>query len=182
MSEQLVLAPVPQRLGYAPGSVYSAWTSEQQAAAGRIEVEVNHRRRARLALGFSDAGHPIRGLTDAGLRRLAKHHRRDIEDIVSGDLVGGSRRRRLAAVELRDVEREQEFRAVLAECWLAREDGTHSYTMFHARGGLLAVLDHGAPPPSYELAVMLDRDMWRHGQPCVLAWETPPSTGEDERA
>ncbi len=68
------------------------------------------------------------------------------------------------------MEREQEFRAALAHSWLAIEYGTHSLTAFEARGGLAAVLEHDAPAPSYDLAVLLDRQQFLRGLPCVLDW------------
>jgi hypothetical protein len=73
---------------------------------------------------------------------------------------------------LRDTEREQEFRAALAHSWRASETGTHCYSEFQARGGLAAVLNNKAQPPSYDLAILLDWEHCQHGLAHVLNWPT----------
>jgi hypothetical protein len=160
----------PERGSFAPDSVYATYTAEWRAAADHMEAEFNGQRnveRARLAAG---QGHPIRCASDASLRRLATRCRRDLEDVGTGDLAGAAERAQMLEAQLHDVECEQAARAALAESWRAREDGTHSYSAFQGRGGLRAVLEDGAAPPSYELAALLDWEHWTLGRPCVLAW------------
>jgi len=84
-------------------------------------------------------------LTDASLRRLAKGYRRDLEDIADGDQPRG--RERVVRAWLRDVEGEQRLRAALRTSWLAREDGTDSYTDFIGgrRAGRGRVLRRAGP-------------------------------------
>lgn len=155
--------------GFSPTSIYATWTSDQRAAADRAEADFNRAQRCgRLAELVHTAY--IRVATDDSVRRLATQYRLELEGIQSGDLAGGRQRARQTRIRLTDVEREQQIRAALAESWLAREDGTHCYTAYEARGGLEAVAYYGAPAPSYELAVQLDRLNWRCGLPHVLTW------------
>lgn len=181
--------------GHAPDSVYAEWTADERAASDRMEGDFNATRRAILAsadlMRRSDpvkqpkdtgplyiSGPTVRGHSDDMLQRAAKRMRRQLEDIAEGDHTlpakgprGVKARVRFLNVVLRDIEREQEFRAALAYSWLAAEDGTHCYTAYQARGGLDAVLNHGAPPASYDLAVTLDWELWRRGGLHVLAWK-----------
>lgn len=120
------------------------------------------------------AGSPITvgHLTDASLRRLAKRYRRALEDIADGDQAPG--REHAVRGWLRDVESEQQLRAVLRESWLAREDGTDSYTDFISAGGLATVERCHGLAPSYSLAVFLDRWMFLLACEHVLAWPDEP--------
>jgi hypothetical protein len=139
-----------------------------------MEADYNSQARARLALLAAERGHPFTAttdITDGMLRRLLKEYRRDLEDVEDGSLHGGEPRARLLRAQVADIEREQERRAVLAECWRASEGGTHCYSAFQGRGGLLAVVDHDARPPSYELAVLLDWEKFKRGECHVLVWQ-----------
>jgi hypothetical protein len=151
---------------------YATWSTEQREASDRMERLYNQQRRCGLAQGAAALGHPISTATDDMLRSLAKTYTRQLEDVEDGSLAGGDKRARMLRAKLLDIEREQDFRAALAESWLASEDGTHCYTSFMARGGLGGVLHEGATPPSYELAVFLDRDHWRRGLAHVLDWDS----------
>jgi len=166
-------ATATQPTGCAPDSVYASWSRAERAASDRIEAERNQQDRTALARRDAAEGHPISLAPDDSLRRLAKAYRRDLEDIADGDLHPG--RKAVITARLRDIEREQDFRATLRECWLAAEDGTHSYTAFHARGGLEAVLDHGAPAPSYQLAMRLDQERQARGLTHVFEWDLDPA-------
>ncbi|MCA1571084.1 MAG: hypothetical protein LC798_12325 [Chloroflexi bacterium] len=115
-----------------------------------------------------DARVTVAHLCDDSLRRLATTHRRRLEDIATGDLHSAAKPSTTA--QLRDVQGEQELRAALRECWLAREDGTDSYTDFIAAGGLAAVIVCDGLAPSYQLAVFLDRWMYLLGFEHVLSW------------
>jgi len=160
--------------GFAPDSVYAEYSTEEREIADHMEVESNDHRAWVLALGAEKENHSVHGLPDASLRHLAKAYRRELEDLADGDLQDDSktgRRTKFAEVKLRDVEAEQEFRRVLAESWGAAEDGTHSYTSYMARGGLLAATHHGAIACSYDLAEKLDYEHFKLGRPHVLAWE-----------
>jgi hypothetical protein len=159
--------------GFSPESVYAAWSDDERVAADRIEEKYNQERRCQLAelVGTSY----VRVAPDESLRHLATVYRGELEDIDRAHLCGGAARARVARAKLVDVEREQEARAALADSWLANEDGTHCYTAFVSRGGLDAVLHHGATPPSYHLAAMLDRLNWERGFPHVLAWGSGPA-------
>jgi hypothetical protein len=156
--------------GFAPESAYASWTKAQRAAADRVEAASNIQRRGILAQADAAAGHPLMGQPDDSLRWLAKKYSRDLEDVESGDLAGGDKRARLLRAQLHDIAVTQEYRAALAESWLADEDGTHSYTAFQARGGLRAVLDNSAPAPSYDLAIFLDHEHFLRGLPTVMEW------------
>lgn len=168
---------------FAPDSVYAEWTLEQREISDRMEADYNRQANAHLALVAAERGHPITVTTDCPdsmLRSLSKTYWRELEDLSDLQLAEStaanrSRKRvtreRALQIRIADIEREQYRRSVLAECWQAREDGTHCYSDFAARGGLLAVIDHGARPPSYELAVLLDWEQWKLGEYCVLAWE-----------
>jgi len=177
-AEKRPATPVPvcaaAQAGYAPDSVYAEWTPAQRAAADRIERDYNARRSSILALAEEQSGHTVRGLSDDQLPRAATTTRRALEDIESGARAGSTARARLLRARLRDIEAEQVFRRALAETWHATEFGTHSYTAFEARGGLAAVVEHGAPPPSYDLAVLLDRERFERGLSCVLDWQAEP--------
>lgn len=163
MTEQTVVA-----LPATPDSVYAGWTADERAAVDRLEARYN----AELRCQLGELVHTqyARVAPDASLTRLAVVYRRQLEDIGRGDLAGGAERARLVRVKLRDINREREMRAVLAESWLAAESGTHCYTAFMARGGLTAVAGHGAPPPTYHLARILDRVNQERGLPHVL-WQ-----------
>lgn len=168
------LAIPADQVGFAPDSAYATWTAEQREISDRMEADYNMEASARLGLIAGDRGHPITATTDCPdgmLRRLVKQYRRNLEDVDDGSLHGGRSRARMLRAQIADIEREQERRAVLAECWQASETGTHSYSDFQGRGGLLAVVDHGARPPSYELAVLLDWEHWKLGLEHVLAWD-----------
>lgn len=156
--------------GFAPDSVYAEWTKAQREAADRVEAASNAQRRCILAQADAAAGHPVTGQPDDSLRRLAVVYRRELEDVLAGDVPGGERRSQLLRAKLHDIACEQEFRAALAESWLADEDGTHSYTAFQARGGLQAVVENSAPAPSYDLALLLDREHFLRGLPTVMEW------------
>jgi len=159
--------------GYAPDSVYASWDEEERASADRMERVKNNRERHILALRDANDGHPVTGGDDEMLRRLAKKYRRDLEDIAAGDLNPG--RKAVISARLRDIEREQELRATLRECWLADENGTHCRSTFEARGGLAAVIDHGAPGPTYELAMFLDQERQARGLTHVFEWDLDPA-------
>ncbi len=167
-SEQLEIAD-----GFAPDSVYAELSAEERAISDRLEDEHNHRWATTLELRSQNEGFSIKGLRDDALRRLAKQYRRQIEDIDDGDLNDSKTgyRRRMVAAKLADIEAEQEFRAALAESWLAADHGTHSYTGYAGRGGLKAVVENGAEPPSYWLAAKLDRRNFDQGEPSVFEWE-----------
>lgn len=154
--------------GFSSDSAYAAWSADERSAADRAEVRFNADQRRHLAGQVSTAY--VRVAADDNLRNLARTCRRQLEDIASGDLSGGEPRARLICAMLTDIEREQECRQALAQSWLAREDGTHCYSAYEARGGLGAVLRHGAVPPTYHLAAILDRLNWQRGLPHVLAW------------
>jgi hypothetical protein len=186
----------PTTSKFSPDSVYATHPPEWVEAADRMEADYNARRSAILStadlMRRSDpvkqpkntgplwiAGPTVRTYTDEMLSRARKRYRRELEDIAEGDhnlpatgRSGVKARVRFLGVVLLDVEREQEFRAALAESWLAAEGGTHCYTSFQGRGGLAAVADHGATPPSYDLAVLLDRENFRRGLPHALDWES----------
>lgn len=157
--------------GFAPDSAYSTWSADQREASDRMETYFNGQRQTTLALADAARGHDFRGCNDDGLARLAIVYGRELEDVRSGYLSGGKRREQLNEARLRDIAAEQDFRAALRECWLADERGTHCYTGFSGRGGLLAVRDHAAMPPSYDLAVKLDHLNHMRGEPTVLAWD-----------
>lgn len=149
---------------------YSTFSAEEIAISDRMEDDYNRQHAATRALADEKAGHTVRGMTDGSLARLRVVYTRQIEDIDAGQVTGGKRRRRLVEVKLTDIGREQEFRAALAESWLAREDGTHCYTSFQGRGGLAAVMLGEAVAPSYDLAVLLDWEHWKRGLVHVLDW------------
>lgn len=155
---------------FAPDSSYATWTPAQRAASARMEDQFNSNRARDLALRDEKLGHTVRGMTDDMLRRLAITYARTIEDIEAGDEHGTPARVRMIKAQIRDIEREQAFRGALAESWLASEDGTHCYSSFQARGGLAAVLNHGAPAPTYDLAVLLDCERHLRGLSTVLDW------------
>jgi hypothetical protein len=115
-------------------------------------------------------------LDDDSLRRLATLHRRRLEDIAAGDLHDSAKHS--TTIALRDVESEIDLRAALRECWLAREDGTDSYTDFIGAGGLAAVLVCDGLAPSYQLAVFLDHWMYLLGFEHALGWTDEPLTDE----
>lgn len=163
---------------YAPDSIYAGYTAVERDAADRMEAEFNHETRLHLA-SLVHTNH-VRVSSDASLARLAKHYRRQLEDIADGSLSGGEGRARLVRAQLHDVEREQGYRSRLADSWLAGEGGTHCYGAFEARGGLGAVLYHGATPPTYYLAAMLDWRNWKRGLPHVLAWGEERGRTEQE--
>jgi hypothetical protein len=153
---------------FSPDSVYATWSEDERAAADRVEDKYNHELRCQLAEQVGTQY--VRLAPDESLRHLATVYGRELEDIESGELCGGAARARVVRAKLADIEREQECRSALAESWLASEDGTHCYTGFVSRGGLDAVLHHGATRPTYHLAAMLDRLNWERGQPHVLVW------------
>ncbi len=159
--------------GFAPDSVYAEYTKKEREIFDRQEDEANHRWGTVLAVRDEQKHHTVRGCTNDGLRSLLKTYRRELEDIEDGDLADSKTgyRSRMVKAKMADIEREQEFRAVLAETWQAAERGTHSFTGFMARGALGGVLRHGATPPSYDLAQKLDWRNWKQGLPHVLEWE-----------
>jgi hypothetical protein len=154
--------------GYSPDSVYAEWSQDERAAADRMEDLFNQGERVALAERVHTQY--VRVAPDASLVNLAISYRRQIEDISSGQLTGGPARPRLVRAKLADVEREQQYRTALAQSWLATGGGTHCYSAYVSRGGLEAVARHGAPAPSYQLAMQLDRLNYRRGLPHVLAW------------
>lgn len=166
--------------GYAADSVYASYTKREREASDRMETVYNHERGLEVhtitGTGREKGSHfgrnPLRFMSNDSLRSLAKAYAREVEDIEDGDLRDDAKgsRLRLAQARLRDVERESEFRIALAETWQASEKGTHSISAFEARGGLKAVVEDGATPPSYALAVLLDYSNFRHGEPTVLEW------------
>ncbi|HUB99618.1 MAG TPA: hypothetical protein VMS11_07335 [Solirubrobacterales bacterium] len=164
---------LPEALGYAPDSVYAECTTDEQEISDRIEREANLRHATMLAVRDERRHHTVRGCTDDGLRHLLKTYRRELEDVEDGDLPDSKtgHRARVLKAKIADIEGEQEWRAALAETWQAAGNGTHSITGYLARGGLAAVIDHGAPPPSYDLASRLDWRNWKEGRPHVLAWK-----------
>lgn len=164
-------ATVTAALGYAPDSAYASWCEEGRAAADRVEADANMRHSRNLAIRAANQGHPLWEFGDDSLRRFAKRYARMVEDHEDGTQPLAEGHLRLTKIRLLDVEREQDYRAALAEAWLATDDGTHSYSSFQARGGLEAVLHHGATPPSYELATALDWENWKRGLPHVLDWD-----------
>ena len=177
------IAAEPAVVGFAPDSIYAEWSAEEREASDRMEAVYNHERdlevHGPLAVSLTEAPppshfakNPLRFTPDDSLRRLAKGYVREIEDIEIGDLPDDAkgRRFRAATTRLDDIECEQEFRQVLAETWQASENGTHSITCFHARGGLEAVVHHGATPPSYPLAVLLDYTNFLRDEPTVFDW------------
>lgn len=174
MTPSSIDAPAPvvseQQEGFAPGSVYAEWTDRQREQADRVERDFNAHRSSILALADEKSGHSVRSLADEQLPRTARRIARQIEDIEAGDRLGSKAQVWMLRAQLHDVEREQQFRAALAYSWLAVEHGTHSLTAFEARGGLAAVLENGASAPSYDLAVLLDRQQFLRGLPCVLDW------------
>ena len=174
-SVQTQLIPV----GFAPDSPYASWTKKFREASDRMEAVYNHERHLEALDRFGPhTKHWLRFTPDDSLRSAAKRHRRAIEDIEAGDLTDDAkgRRLRLTRARLHDVECEQEFRQTLTETWQAREDGTHSITGYHGRGGLDAVINHGATPPSYPLAVLLDRLNSLRGEPTVFDWSKSEAT------
>lgn len=158
--------------GYSPDSVYAEQSAEEREITDRMEAESNDRQSTTLAVADEQAHHPVRNGNDDSLRRSAKRLKRELEDLADGELADSSTgyRRRKVEAELNDVETEQAIRATLAETWQASEDGTHSYTDFQGRGGLSAVLHHGATPPSYYLAALLDWEQFKLGKLHVLGW------------
>lgn len=167
----LYMATTTETPGFSPDSAYASWSQEERESSDRMEAYFQGQRRTILAQAEANAGHPISYRPDESLRRLAKTWRRELEDVQCGDRNGGKRREALLKARLRDIEAEQDVRAALRESWLASEDGTHSYTGFMGRGGLAAVRDHGATPPSYPLAEQLDYLNHMRGLPTVLEWE-----------
>lgn len=160
--------------GFSPDSPYATWGAEERDASDRMEADYNAQARARLALLAADRGHPIYmpvDCPDSMLSNLLKRWRRNLEDVEDGSLGGGKRRARMLRARITDIEVEQGRRSALAESWRATEDGTQCYSAFQGRGGLAAVLDHGATPPSYDLAVTLDWERHQHGLSTVLAWD-----------
>jgi hypothetical protein len=153
--------------GFSADSAYATWCAGERDASDRMEALYNHDRRCVIA---DTAGHPITTQPDGLLRSLAKTYRRRLEDHEDGSHVLAKGHLRVVRVKLRDVEREQTYRAALAESWLAAEGGTHCYSAFQARGGLGAVLHDGAIPPTYELARLLDLAHWKQGFLHVLDW------------
>jgi hypothetical protein len=165
--------------GCCPGSVYAGWGPEGRAASDRQEARFNHGEG--LVRAEQVGTQPLRVADDDGLSSLARTYRRQLEDVLDDDLVGGEVRARLLRVRLADIQREQDARAALAASWLASEGGTHCYTAFVARGGLEAVAHHGSTPPSYQLAAQLDRLNYDQGQPYVLDWATSQPTRSKPR-
>jgi hypothetical protein len=159
--------------GFAPDSVYAEYSAEEREIVDRQEDESNHRHATTLALRDEKEHFTVRGMTDDGLRRLLKTYRRELEDVEDGDLADSKtgHRARILKAKIKDIQREQDWRAALAESWMATWEGTHSVTGYAARGGLDAVVNHGATPPSYDLAARLDWRNWKHGLPHVLAWK-----------
>lgn len=151
---------------------YATFSADELASADRMEAQYNAAHRRDRAIAAENAGHSVRYATDGSLRRLAKFYARRLEDIDEGDRTVSAAHRRLLVAQQRDIEREQDFRAALAESWLATEDGTDCYTAFQGRGGLAAVLDGSATPASYDLAVTLDWEHWKCGLPHVLDWRS----------
>lgn len=170
-------------VGYSPSSYYAECSEEEREICERIEAVHNHERHLETLERFGPhTEHWLRFKDDDSVRREAKRLTRQIEDIEDGDLPNPSGRggrknihNRLSFLQarLRAVEAEQQFRQTLRDTWQASERGTHSMTGYHARGGLAAVLEHGAPPPSYPLAVLLDHANWLRGEPSVLQWDAP---------
>lgn len=154
--------------GYSPATVYAEWSQDEQGAADRMEELFNQGER--VALAEKVHTQYVRVAPDASLSNLASDYRHQIEDIASGRLTGGPARLRLVRAKLADAEREQQYRTALAQCWLATDAGTHCYSAYVSRGGLEAVARHGAPAPSYQLAVQLDYLNYRRGMPHVLVW------------
>jgi len=169
------LTAEPTVTGFAPDSIYAEWSVGEREASDRMEAVYNHERHLEAHERFGPhTKHWLRFQPDDSLRRSAVRLVREIEDIEAGDLPDAKGKRlRLAQARLRDVNAEREFRQVLAETWQASEQGTHSITGYHARGGLGAVLHHKATPPSYALAVMLDHLNSLRGEPTVLDWSKP---------
>lgn len=165
--------------GYAADSVYASYTRREREASDRMEAVYNHERSLEVYAitgsgrreGSPFSQNPLRFMDGDSLRRLAKTYAREVEDIEAGDLNDAKGRRlKLTKARLHDVEHEREFRSVLAETWQASDEGTHSISAFEARGGLKAVVEDGATPPSCALAVLLDYRNFRHGEPTVLEW------------
>lgn len=154
---------------FAPDSVYATWSAGQRAAADRMEAQFNSRRSTVIETRAQALAHPVPSWPDDILRRTAKRLRRSLEDIADGDESEG--KRPLVMAQLRDVEAEQERRAALTEYWAASGDGTHCYSAFQGRGGVLAVREDRAVPPSYDLAHLLDWEAWRRGAECALDWQ-----------
>lgn len=150
-----------------PDSVYASWSDDQRAAADRMEERYNHD--VRLQLAELVHTNYVSVASDDSLQRLAVLYRRQLTDIDLGVLVGGPARACMVRAKISDIEREQQCRSALAECWLASEDGTHCYTAFVSRGGLAAVAHHDAPAPTYHLARILDHANRAQGLPCVMA-------------
>lgn len=161
-----------QAQGIAPDSVYATYTPEQVQVSGRMEAEFNRRRRTELARSDEHAYHLVHRGTDDSLRRFAKRIERQLEDIADGDLPDSKtgHRRRMLEAQLADIRQEQEVRTALAETWQAAEGGTECYSAFKGRGGLAAVVHHGATPPSYDLAKLLDWEHFKTGRVHVLEW------------
>lgn len=157
--------------GYAPDSIYAGWSAVERDVADRMEEADNAETDRLLAERVGTDYIGVAG--DASLADLTVTYRRQLADLDRAAAAASSpgRRRRIED-QIRRIECEQAARAALAATWLAREDGTHCYPMFHARGGLPAVAHHGARPPSYRLAAFLDRLNWQRGLPHILTWET----------
>jgi hypothetical protein len=170
------LAAEPAVAGFAPDSIYAEWSADEREASDRMEAVYNHERHLEAHERFGPhTKHWLRFQPDGSLRRAATRIAREIEDIQAGDLPDTKGRRlRLAQARLRDVNAERDFRQALAETWQASERGTHSITGYHARGGLGAVLHHGATQPSYALAVLLDYTNSLRDEPTVLDWSSAP--------
>ncbi|MGH2761410.1 MAG: hypothetical protein ACRDLD_02330 [Thermoleophilaceae bacterium] len=180
------MADTVRPCGFAPDSVYATWSAGQREAAGRMEARFNSQRHTQLALADEALGHPVTGYADDMLRRAVKRLRRDLEDIADGDLPAA--KGSFVRAKLNDVQIEVDRREALAERWAASEEGTHSYSAFRGRGGLLAVREDRATAPSYPLAQLLDWEAWKRGGEFVLNWGTdverlldaePSTTGDD---
>lgn len=152
-------------------SVYAEYTADQLAVCDRMEADYNRDRCAIRAMTDENAGHTVSRMPDDMLVSLAKSYRRHIEDIDDGSRNAAKGERKGTEIQLRDIAREQEYRAALAESWLATFWGTHDYTAYAGRGGLAAVAHHDAPRISYELARLLDLRNWRDGEPHVIDWD-----------
>lgn len=153
--------------GFAPDSPYARLNTIERTTLEAAECEHNMRAAAVAILAGQTRGGTVRRMSD---RMLTILHRRASHKIESALKEGDARRARLLRARQRDLACEMAMRHALAEAWLAVEDGTCSYVAFQARGGLAAVAEHGATPPSYQLAILLDFEAHRRGLSCTLAW------------
>lgn len=129
---------------------------------------------AHLLFGRS-GGFGFDDLTDAGLARLRVSYERGLLDQDDPEFVYAGGTPRKVRRWLNGVIAEQEKRAALAECWMAREDGTDSTVEFWAQfdepEGKRRFFAGEGVRPNYWLALLLDYQNFHSSGVSVMAWD-----------